>query len=208
MKKIETYLPELSKEQLAQIEKLGILYKEWNQKVNLVSRKDIDNIYSHHILHCFAIAKFIQFNPGCKVLDLGTGGGLPGIPLAIFFPEVSFTLIDARRKKITVVNDIIDQLKLTNVNGYHLRAEECNQKFDFIVSRAVAKIETLRNWSYPLIKRKYLHALPNGLITLKGGDLKNEFKELPKKAYHEKIPIQDYFKEAHFEEKFLIYLQL
>ncbi|MCL4144011.1 UNVERIFIED_CONTAM: hypothetical protein GTU68_006186, partial [Idotea baltica] len=138
MKAIRTYFPQLSKEQFQQLDQLGSLYQDWNDKVNLVSRKDIEHIYDHHILHSLAIARYMSFKPGTKILDLGTGGGLPGLPLAIYFPECKFHLVDARAKKIMVVNDIIDQMDLTNVTATHGRVENLTSRYDFIVSRAVA----------------------------------------------------------------------
>lgn len=193
--------------QKQQFSALAALYKDWNDKINVVSRKDIDNIVTRHILHSLSIAKFIKFTKGTKILDLGTGGGLPGIPLAIMFPEVEFLLVDGTGKKIKVVNDIIEQLGLKNVRGEHIRAEYLKEKFDFVVSRAVAKIDQLKIWSFPLISDEHRSSLPNGLICLKGGSLGQELSALSKRDYFEKIPLSKYFKDESFEEKFLIYLQ-
>ena len=193
--------------QKERFEALGSLYTEWNDKINVVSRKDIDNIYTRHIMHSLMIAKFVSFKDGSTVLDLGTGGGLPGIPLAIMFPEVQFTLIDGTGKKIKVVNDIIERLGLTNAKGIHERAEYMKDKYDFVVSRAVAKIEKLKEWSFPLIHDDQKSATPNGLICLKGGNLKEELSALSKKDFYEKIPLTKWFEDPSFEEKFLIYLQ-
>lgn len=201
------YFPRLSERQQQQLEQLGPLYREWNQKINVVSRKDIDNLYAHHILHSLSIARLIHFAPGAEILDLGTGGGLPGIPLAIFFPEVKFTLIDGTRKKITVVEEIVGSLGLENVKARHVRAEELKQKFDFVVCRAVASLDKLAGWSFPLIKAKQRHALPNGLISLKGGDIKAEIEALPRGAYTEAYALSDFFEEEYYEEKFIIYVQ-
>jgi len=210
MELIEKYFPELTEEQKTQLAKLGPLYREWNQKINVVSRKDIDNIYDNHILHSMAIAKVISFVPSAKVLDLGTGGGLPGIPLAILFPETSFTLIDGTRKKITVVQEIVEALELKNVEARHMRAEELKMKFDFVVCRAVASLDKLSNWSMNLIREKQQHALPNGLITLKGGNLREEIKALGKRAheYVDVYPLSDYYEEEYYKEKGLVYVQL
>lgn len=210
MEIIEKYFPELTEEQKAQLAKLGPLYREWNQKINVVSRKDIDNIYHHHILHSMAIAKVIRFVPRAKVLDLGTGGGLPGIPLAILFPDTNFTLIDGTRKKITVVNEMVQALELKNVDARHIRAEELKMKFDFVVCRAVASLDKLMNWSLSLIREKQQHALPNGLITLKGGKLREEIKALGKRAheYVDVYPLSDFYEEEYYKEKSAIYVQI
>lgn len=207
MEEILKYFPELNPSQIDQLNQLGPLYKEWNQKINLISRKDIDNIYPHHILHSLAIAKVISFVPNAEILDLGTGGGLPGIPLAIFFPATQFTLIDGTRKKIGVVQDIISKLDLKNVRALPIRSEEVKKKFDFVICRAVASLDKLVNWSSRLIKSQHLHAIPNGLITLKGGKLKEELKALPKSIYVEEYALTDFFKESYFEEKFALYVQ-
>lgn len=208
MDTIKKYFPNLTLEQEQQFVDLGTLYKEWNQKINVVSRKDIDNIYRYHILHSLAIAKAMTLMPKAKILDLGTGGGLPGIPLAILFPDTSFKLIDGTRKKIFVVNAIIDELGLKNARGYQQRAEEMKEKFDFVVCRAVASIDKLYEWTSPLISNRHLHSVPNGLITLKGGDIKKELELLPKFVYHEIWPVQDYFPEDQFAEKVMVYAQV
>ncbi len=208
MDTIKKYFPKLTQKQYDQLEQLGLLYKEWNQKINVVSRKDIDNIYTHHILHSMVIAKAMKLMPGAKILDLGTGGGLPGIPLAIMFPDTDFTLVDGTRKKITVVNAIIEELGLVNAKGYQQRAEEMKEKFDFVVCRAVASIDKLYQWTSHLISTKHLHSVPNGLITLKGGDVEKEMKLLPKFVFHEIWSVSDYIPEPQFEEKVMIYAQV
>lgn len=201
------YFPKLTGQQQQQLAQLGPFYREWNQKINVISRKDIDNLYAHHILHSLAIARLIHFAPGAEILDLGTGGGFPGIPLAIFFPQVKFTLIDGTRKKVMVVEEAVNALGLTNVRPRHIRAEELKQKFDFVASRAVASLDKLVEWSFPRIKAKQQHALPNGLITLKGGDIETEIKALPRGAYTEVYALSDFFEEQYYQEKYIIYVQ-
>lgn len=207
MDKIIKYFPSLTATQIQQLEQLGPLYQEWNSKINVISRKDIDNVYPHHILHAMAIAKFVKFQPGANILDLGTGGGLPGIPMAILFPETNFRLIDGTRKKISVVKEIAGALGLKNVVAQHIRAEELREKFDFVICRAVASLDKLVAWSFPLISNKERHAIPNGLITLKGGTLGDEKKGLPRGTYLDIVPLSYYFDEPYFEEKVVIYVQ-
>lgn len=207
MKSIINQFPELNDQQIQQINRLGELYREWNQKINVISRKDIDAVYDHHILHAMAIARFVAFEPEAEILDLGTGGGLPGIPLAILFPNTHFTLIDGTRKKITVVQAIIDDLQLKNVKALHQRAEETKHKYDFIICRAVASLEKLVAWSFPLLKKKQRHVVPNGLITLKGGDLNDEIKALGRGHYVDLEPISDFFDDPYFETKYIVYVQ-
>jgi len=200
------YFPELTDIQIKQFEALGPLYEEWNSKINVISRKDIDNLYLHHVLHSLAIAKFIQFKPGTKIIDLGTGGGFPGIPLAILFPECQFTLVDSINKKITVVNAVAEALELKNVTAKTARVEELKTKCDFVVTRAVAKIDKLLPWSRKVIKDNHLNLYPNGLIALKG-DLTEELKLIPKFEYKEKEHILKYFNDPYFEEKYVLYVQ-
>jgi 16S rRNA (guanine527-N7)-methyltransferase len=207
MDKIKQYFPNLSEKKLKQFEMLLPLYAEWNEKINVVSRKDIDNLYLHHVLHSLAIAKFIQFKDGTEILDLGTGGGFPGIPLAILFPEVSFTLVDSIGKKIKVVQEVAAAIGLENVSAHHARAELMVPKYDFVVTRAVAVLDTLKIWSLPLLKRKQINSIPNGLIALKGGNIKEEIKAMTRKEYVEVVKITDYFKNEFYEEKFVVYLQ-
>lgn len=209
MEQILQYFPDLSRQQIKQFEALGPLYRDWNQKINVISRKDIDNLYAHHILHSLAIAKVVSFKPGAQILDLGTGGGLPGIPLAILFPKTQFLLVDGTRKKIGVVQEIIQAIGLENASARHIRAEELKVKFDFVVCRAVASLDKLINWSFPLLKvEEQLHALPNGLITLKGSNIEAELAVLEKGHYVEDYPISDYFKEDYYLEKSVIYAQV
>lgn len=207
MEIILKYFPDLTATQIRQLEQLGPLYEEWNRKINVISRKDIDNLYSRHILHSMVIAKVVRFQPGADILDLGAGGGLPGIPLAILFPEANFTLIDSIRKKILVAEQIAHSVNLPNVSVRHIRAEELTQKFDFVVCRAVAGLDKLTTWSLRLLKKKDRHALPNGLIALKGGDIQSELSLLPKGAYAEVFPIADFFQEEYYAEKYAIYVQ-
>jgi 16S rRNA (guanine527-N7)-methyltransferase len=201
------YFPKLNALQQQQFEQLGILYREWNEKINLISRKDIDALYEHHILHSLGIAKLIQFKPGADIMDLGTGGGLPGIPLAIVYPETNFLMVDGTRKKITATQGIIESLDLKNAEARHIRAEEVKQQFDFVVCRAVTSLDKLTLWSIPLIKKTDQHAMPNGLITLKGGNLKEEIKLLPKGTYVQQFPLSNYFNDPYYEEKFAVYVQ-
>ena len=208
MELIKKYFPELSPTQYDQYDQLWELYKEWNDKINVISRKDIENLYVNHVLHSMTIAKFIQFKEDTKILDLGTGGGFPTIPLAILFPDAHFTAIDGTRKKITVVQEVIDGIGLTNVVAMQKRAEEHKGKYEFVVSRAVAKIAKLKEWSYHLIDfENQRHTTPNGIIALKGGVLKEEVRELSKKDYFEKMNLQRLINEPAYEGKYLLYLQ-
>ena len=165
--KIISYFPNLSETQKAQLEQLYPVYKEWNSQINVISRKDIDQLYIRHVLHSLAIAKFICFMPGSSILDIGTGGGFPGIPLAILFPETSFLLTDSIAKKIKVVNAVIDALKLKNAKGEHIRSEKVTGKFDFVVTRAVAPMAKLKQWSRGKVKSQSKHGIKNGIIMLK-----------------------------------------
>lgn len=207
MKTILQYFPSLSDQQLEQFDQLGPLYREWNEKINLISRKDIDQLYAHHFLHSLAIAKVLRFKPGASVLDLGSGGGLPGIPLAVLFPETNFLLVDGTGKKIKAASAIAEAAGLANVKAQHIRAEELKVKFDFVICRAVATLDKLMAWSLPLLKQQQQHALPNGLLTLKGGQLTEEIKALGKGAYVERFPISDFFQLDYFEDKYVVYVQ-
>ena len=208
MDQILHYFPELSELQKHQLQNLQGLYEEWNNKINVISRKDIDNLYTRHVLHSLAIAQFIKFKPGSKVLDLGTGGGFPGIPLAILFPKVQFTLIDGTGKKIRVVEAIKNDLALKNVIPIQVRAEELKGKrFDFVVTRAVAKLNKLLPWSRRLLKRNSQHGMPNGLIALKGGKVDEEIAQLSSDEYVEVHPVSTFFAQDFFEGKKLIYVQ-
>jgi 16S rRNA (guanine527-N7)-methyltransferase len=201
---IRHYFPAISESTLQLFERLGPLYKDWNSKVNLVSRTDIENLYERHVLHSLAIAKFIRFKNDTHVLDIGTGGGFPGIPLSIMFPEVHFTLVDSIGKKIRVVDDVIKQLELTNASAVCERAEKINGSFDYVVSRATAPLSDLYKWSRTQIVKTQRNAIPNGIICLKGGDLSEELN--PFKGRTEVVPLSDYFKEDFFETKQLVFL--
>lgn len=204
MELIEKYFSTLSQKQKEQIDALDALYHEWNQKINVISRRDIDNLYLHHVLHSMAIAKFISFKPGTHILDLGTGGGFPGIPLAILFPECHFTLIDGTGKKITVATEVAKAIGLDNLTACHRRGEEEKGCFDFVVSRAVMPLPLLARLVKKNIKRQHQNALPNGIICLKGGDLEEETRPFRKIVSIQ--PLSDWFGEPWFDEKYCIYL--
>jgi 16S rRNA (guanine527-N7)-methyltransferase len=205
------FLPQLTEHQLSQLNALQALYADWNEKINVVSRQDIENLNERHVLHSLCIALYFQFKPGASVLDLGTGGGFPGIPLAIMFPETKFVLTDGTGKKIKVVNEIIEALGLKNVVGRHARVEELKMfgAFDFVVTRGVTTLDKLMAWSRPLLKRKHQHAYPNGLIALKGGDLSGEISLLEGNAedYTEVFPLREKLDTEFFAEKFVVYVQ-
>lgn len=196
----------LTDTQEQQFAALGVLYPEWNAKINVISRKDIDNLYEHHILHSLAIAKFLQFQPETTVLDVGTGGGFPGIPLAILFPEVQFTLIDSIGKKIRVATEIAAAVGLKNVTCRQLRAEDEKGKYDFVVSRAVMPLADLRKLILKNISRQQHNALPNGLIALKGGELQSEV--FPFRNTAEVVNISDWIEEEFFKTKKIVYMPL
>ncbi|MCZ8215487.1 MAG: 16S rRNA (guanine(527)-N(7))-methyltransferase RsmG [Cyclobacteriaceae bacterium] len=200
------YFPDLSDTQKKQFEMLFDLYSEWNEKINVISRKDIDNLYTNHVLHSLGIAKVEQFKPGAEILDVGTGGGFPGIPLAILFPEVSFHLVDSIGKKITVVKEVSTALGLQNVKAEQARAEQLKGEYDFIVSRAVTRIKEFHQWIHRKTKAKSMHERDNGILYLKGGDLEEELNEL-KKPY-QLNDLSEYFKEEFFETKKVVYVPL
>lgn len=201
---IKKYFPQLTPKQEEQFVALDALYHDWNAKINVISRKDIDNLYEHHILHSLAIAKCINFRKGTNVLDFGTGGGFPGIPLAIFFPEANFKLIDGTGKKVRVAQEVADAIGLENVLPSHLRGEEEKGKFDFIVSRAVMPLPDLMKIVKKNIASDQHNVLPNGVIVLKGGNLDEELK--PYKNIAEKTELSQWFDEEWFKEKYLIYV--
>jgi len=208
MDNILKYFPSLSEKQIDQLTALEGLYRVWNSMINVISRKDIDNLYLHHVLHSLAIAKWISFKPQTRILDLGCGGGFPGIPLAILFPEVQFHMVDSIAKKLKVVNAVAESVGLSNIKTTHGRVEELKSKYDFIVTRAVAKTPQLLSWIRNKTKEKQINAFPNGLIALKGGAIYDEMKPLKKQEYYEITPLSTYFEESFFEEKFLVYVQL
>ena len=206
MKFIEHYFADLSPLQLQQFASLEGLYQTWNAQINVISRKDTEHFYERHVLHSLAIAKIIQFLPGASVLDIGTGGGFPGIPLAILFPEVQFHLVDSIGKKIKVVQEVAGHLGLTNVKASHARAENVKDRYDFIVSRAVTQMPIFLTWIKGKSAKKNLHAFKNGVFYLKGGDLSEELAGLryPVKEF----PIAEFYTEEFFETKKVVYVQL
>lgn len=204
MDRIIKYFPELTSLQRNQIAELNPLYSDWNSRINVVSRKDIDNLLLHHVLHSLAIAKVISFTKGTRILDVGTGGGFPGIPLAILFPYCSFTLVDSIGKKIVVADGVAQSLGLTNVVAIKSRAEELNSEFDFVVTRAVAPLPILNGWVQKVLKPGGINQLPNGIIALKGGDLHEEVAPFGKKI--SKWEISSFFEEEYFQEKKIIFL--
>ena len=206
MEQILMYFPNLSETQIQQFQDLEVLYKDWNAKINVISRKDIDELYEKHVLHSLAIAKIQQFNPGSTVMDVGTGGGFPGIPLAILFPETQFYLIDVIAKKIKVVNEVATGIGLKNVKAEQKRAHTVNEKFDFIVSRAVTNMPDFVEWVKGKTKKHNGHAdRNNGILYLKGGDLTEELQDFPEAIQYD---IADFFSEEFFETKKVVYLPM
>jgi 16S rRNA (guanine527-N7)-methyltransferase len=205
MEEIIKYFPNITEIQLQQFQKLETLYQDWNSKINVISRKDIDELYTKHVLHSLAIAKIQKFEPGTYVLDVGTGGGFPGIPLAILFPETRFYLIDVILKKINVVNAVAEALELKNVKAEQMRAENVKGDFDFIVSRAVTNMPDFVSWVKDKIKKQQKHELQNGILYLKGGDLTEELRDFPKATEYN---IADFFEGEFFETKKVVHLPL
>ncbi|MDB5274377.1 MAG: gidB [Chitinophagaceae bacterium] len=204
MELITTYFPGLSERQLSQFAQLDALYKNWNEQINVISRKDIDLLYERHILHSLGIAKVMSFKPGSKIMDIGTGGGFPGIPLAILFPESTFLLIDSIGKKIKVVQEVADAIGLTNLTAVHGRAEEVDEKFHFIVSRAVTRLKPFYDWTKNKYSAEQFNDLKNGILYLKGGDLDEEIAELNKPV--QLFNLSDFFTEEFFETKKVLYV--
>ena len=201
---IQKYFDDFSEQQLQQFAALEELYRDWNAKINVISRKDIDSIYLHHMLHSLSIAAIAHFEVGTHVIDIGSGGGFPGVPLAIFFPQVKFHLVDSIAKKLKVVDAVVEATGIKNITTQHTRAEDIkNRKFDFAVSRAVAPLKELWKWSAPLLKKDHSKPLPNGLICLKGGDLSQEIFESGLRP--KMMPIFKIFPEEYFEEKYVIH---
>ena len=205
MEEILKQFPNLTENQILQFQKLQGLYEDWNAKINVISRKDIDELYTRHVLHSLGIAKIIEFRPGSKIMDVGTGGGFPGIPLAILHPEVDFYLIDVIAKKIKVVNEVAAGLGLKNVKAEQKRAELVKQEFDFIVSRAVTNMPDFVKWVDDKVAKKQNHELANGILYLKGGDLTEELKDFPKATQYN---LSDFFSDEFFETKKVVHLPL
>jgi len=202
MQIIHKYFPDLTEKQIEQFTDLQQLYQHWNAQINVISRKNMDALYTNHILHSLAIAKVIQFEKGTKILDIGTGGGFPGIPLAILFPEVDFLLVDSIGKKIKVVNEVSSAIGLTNVTALHERAENIKDTFDFVVSRAVTNMTDFKKWVKGKFNNTHNNTLNNGILYLKGGDLSEELRGMS----HSKYEIADFFEEEFFETKKVIYI--
>lgn len=203
---IQKYFPKLSSTQLSQFGQLQALYTEWNERINVISRKDIEQLYERHVLHSLGIAKVIQFKSGTEVLDIGTGGGFPGIPLAIMFPNVQFHLVDSIGKKIKVVNEVAEALGLQNLTAEQARGEKIKYKYDFVVSRAVTAFSVFVPWTRGKFRKEQINTLPNGILYLKGGDLTEELAQ-----WHGKVtiyPLSDYFEEEFFETKKVVYLPM
>ena len=205
MELILKYFPNLTEDQISKFKKLESLYQDWNLKINVVSRKDIDELYLRHVLHSLGIAKVITFNDGSKILDVGTGGGFPGIPLAIMFPNCSFHLVDSIAKKLKVVDEVVEGLGLTNVKTTHSRVEDIHDTYDFIVSRAVAVMPTFVHWTKGKIAKKQNHELKNGIIYLKGGDLTEELQDYKTAVVYN---LNEFFEEDFFETKKVVYLPI
>ena len=205
MQLILKYFPNLTIDQIDKFVKLEALYQDWNLKINVVSRKDIDELYLRHVLHSLAIAKVIQFKEGTKVLDVGTGGGFPGIPLAIMFPQCQFHLVDSIAKKLKVVDEVVEGLGLANIKTTHSRVEDIDATYDFIVSRAVAAMPTFVNWVKGKIAKKHQNELKNGILYLKGGDLGQELQDFEKSTIYN---LSDFYTEDFFETKKMVYLPL
>ena len=205
MEEILKQFPDLTDNQMEQFQKLESLYQDWNAKINVISRKDIEELYTKHVLHSLGIAKVMSFQPNAKVLDVGTGGGFPGIPLAILFPETNFYLIDVIAKKIKVVQAVADSLGLKNVKAEQFRAENVKEDFDFIVSRAVTNMPDFYSWVKNKIKKEQKHDLKNGILYLKGGDLTDELKDFPKATLYN---LSDFFEDEFFETKKVVHLPL
>lgn len=205
MEALLQYFNNLSDRQIDQFSRLENLYKNWNANINVISRKDIDELYVRHVLHSLGIAKVQIFKPGAKILDVGTGGGFPGIPLAILFPESNFYLVDSIGKKIKVVREVVNELDLKNVKAEHIRAEKVNGKFDFIVSRAVTKMDDFVKWTRKKVAKKQNHEIKNGILYLKGGDLSEELQNFPKATIYN---LSDYFNEDFFQTKKVVHLPI
>lgn len=206
MESILKYFPNITEKQKEQFAALYDLYFDWNSKINVISRKDIENLYEHHVLHSLAIAKYITFKPGTTIMDMGCGGGFPGIPLAIMFPEVDFHLVDSIGKKVRVAGEIAKSIGLTNVRTSHSRAEEIKDKYSFVVSRAVMQLPDLVKICRKNISKEHINALPNGIICLKGGDMTAETE--PFKNSREIINVSTYFEEEYFKDKKVVYVQI
>ncbi len=203
MKIILDQFPDLNEKQITQLSSLKNIYKTWNSKINVISRKDIENIYIRHILHSLSIAKFIKFKRDATILDLGTGGGFPGIPLAIIFPDSNFILVDSIRKKIAVVDEVVKELGLKNINSQWSRAEDLDYSYDFLVTRAVAKMPTLINWSKGRFNNYSFHDIENGIIALKGGDIDDELNGISEKKI---LDIKNIFDIQYFCDKKIVYV--
>ncbi|MFM8834411.1 MAG: 16S rRNA (guanine(527)-N(7))-methyltransferase RsmG [Cytophagales bacterium] len=201
---IQKYFPAITDQQQKQFAMLGDLYREWNEKINVISRKDVDNLYVNHVLHSLGIAKVIEFSAGASILDVGTGGGFPGIPLAIMFPETKFHLVDSIGKKITVVKAVAEGVGITNITAEQIRAEQLKTQYDFVVSRAVTRMKEFYGWIYKNIRPDSLHPLDNGILYLKGGDLDEEMNELKKR--YSTYDLTDYFEEEFFQTKKVVYV--